>query len=57
MKPRRFYGREELSAFLKDQIGAHDEARQDFLNQIASTRHATMQEVWLSDEQRSQLGL
>jgi hypothetical protein len=57
MKPRRFYGREPLAAFLKDQIGAHDEARKDFLDQIASTRHATMPEVWLTEEQRTQIQL
>jgi hypothetical protein len=57
MKPRRFHSREALATFLKDQIGAHDDAREDFLEQIASTRHGTMPEVWLTEEQRIQLRL
>jgi hypothetical protein len=57
MKPRRFHGHEALAAFLKDQIGAHDDARKDFLDQIASTHHGTMPEVSLTEEQRTQLGL
>jgi hypothetical protein len=57
MKPRRFHDGEALGAFLKDQIGANDDARKDFLDQIASTRHGTMPEVWLTEEQRIELGL
>ena len=57
MKPRRFQGREALAVFLKDQIGAHDDARKGFLDQIASTHHGTMPEAWLTEEQRTRLGL
>jgi hypothetical protein len=57
MKPRRFDSSATLADFLKDKIGANEDARQDFLSQLASTRHGTMNEVWLSEEQRRQLGL
>jgi hypothetical protein len=57
MKPRRFDSSAALADFLRDKIGAHEDARQDFLSQLASTRHGTMNEVWLSEQQRLQLGL
>ncbi len=57
IKGRPFHGRQELAAFLKDQIGADDHAREDFLDQIALTHHGTMPEVWLTAEQRIELGL
>ena len=57
MKPRRFDSSAALADFLKDKIGVHADARQDFLSQIASMRHGTMNEVWLSEEQRLRLRL
>ncbi len=57
IKGRPFHGREELATFLKNQIGTDDDARKEFLDQIASTHHGTMPEVWLTEEQCTQLGL
>jgi hypothetical protein len=57
MRPRRFDSRVALGDFLKDKIAVHEDARQNFLRHLVSMRHATMDEVWLSEEQRLQLGL
>lgn len=57
MKPRRFTSLAALDDFLKERIGAHEDARQDFLGQLASSNHGTMNEVWIPEEQRAQLGL
>ncbi len=57
MKPRRFSSRAELTNFLAKKIGADEIASEDFLRQLDSRRHATMNEVWLTEEQRRQLGL
>ena len=57
IKGLRFHGREELANFLRDKIGANDDAREEFLAQIAATHHGTMPEVWLTGGQRTQLGL
>ncbi len=57
MKPLAFANPAALADFLNKEIGAHEDARKDFLAQLASKRHATMNEVWLAEEKRVQLGL
>jgi hypothetical protein len=57
MRPRRFKSYAALADFLREKIGAREDAMQDFLGQLASTHHGTMNEVWLPEEQRLKLGL
>jgi hypothetical protein len=57
MKPRRFSSLTDLDNFLSEQIGADENARKDFLQQLDLTHHGTMNEVWLSEEKQAQLGL
>jgi hypothetical protein len=57
MTPLAFKSSAALADFLKEKIGAHEGARKDFLAQLASMHHATMNEVWLSEKKRLQLGL
>jgi hypothetical protein len=57
MKPLSFVSPAALADFLKEKIGVGEDPRKDFLAQLASMRHATMNEVWVSEKKRRQLGL
>jgi hypothetical protein len=57
MKARRFHGRTELADFLENRLGLTDNARKDLLGQLDSKRSGTLPDVWLSNEQLSDLGL
>jgi hypothetical protein len=54
--PRRFTNCAALVDFLKEQIEANEEDRNGFLSQLVLARHATMNEVKLSEEQCLRLG-
>ncbi len=57
MKPRRFHGRDALAEFLMGKVALTGDAQKDLLGQLDSKRIGSLPEVWLSDEQRSNLGL
>ena len=57
MKTRRFHDRDALADFLTGKIGLTSDAQKDLLDQLDSKHSGSLNEVWLSDEQRSDLGL
>ncbi len=57
MRQRRFYSREELVDFLTRKVGLTCDVQKDLLDQLDSKRTSSLSEVWISDEQRSVLGL
>ena len=57
MKARRFHRRDELADFLTGKVGLTADAQRDLLGQLDSKRSGSLSEVWLSDEQRTDLGL
>ena len=57
MKPLSFVSPAALADFLDERIVAEEDPRTDFLAQLASKHHATVNEVWPSEKKRLQLGL
>ena len=57
MGQRRFNNRDELVDFLTRKLGLTREVQKDLLDQLDSKRTGRLPEVWISDEQRSVLGL
>jgi hypothetical protein len=57
LSPRRVFGRDALIRVLTEQVGLTFGALKDAMNQLTSGGTASLQNVFMSDELRIQLGL
>jgi hypothetical protein len=57
MNPRSFQSRAALEEFLKNEIKLNSSVQNDLMDQLDSQGNGSVPEVWLTDEQRTALGL